>query len=122
MTPLHRKCLLGERLTGEVFLDCHAHIGRARRLRHPGWRAGSPGGRDAPFEHPRRVPLPVRRGADRRGGLRQQPGRGRLLARARRFLGLAMVNPLFERDVLPELERCRDLGFVGIKLINRYQG
>jgi predicted TIM-barrel fold metal-dependent hydrolase len=39
-----------------------------------------------------------------------------------RFMGLAMVNPCFPRDVLPELERCRKLGFVGIKLITRYQG
>ncbi|NLC58512.1 MAG: hypothetical protein GX774_16900, partial [Armatimonadetes bacterium] len=28
MSPLHKQCLLGERLSGEVLLDCHAHIGR----------------------------------------------------------------------------------------------
>ena len=122
MTSLHRRCLLGERLSGEVLLDCHAHIGRhsdyvipmnrpeeladeMRRLNIRGAFAfqftGVTGGE-------------VQYGNDViAGACRRVPGR---------FLGLTMVNPLFERDVVPELERCHQLGFVGIKLITHYQG
>ncbi len=122
MIPLHRKCLLGERLTGEVLLDCHAHIGRHADYVIPD---GEP---EALVAEMRRLNI---RGAFLFQFAGVQTGEvaygNNLVADAcrrvpGRFLGLAMVNPLFERDVLPELERCCDLGFVGIKLINRYQG
>lgn len=122
MTPLHTKCLLGERLAGEVLLDCHSHVGRHADYVIPNGR-------------PEELAAEMRR-LNIRGAFvfqftalqtgeaaygndvvadacRRVPGR---------FLGMAMVNPHFERDVLPELERCRALGFSGIKLITSYQG
>jgi len=121
MTPLHEKCLLGERLSDDLLLDCHAHIGRhadyvipknqpeelaaeMKRLnirgvfvfQFTGLISGEfPYGNDVVADAFRRVPG--------------------------RFMGLAMVNPWFEKDVIPELERCRKMGFVGIKLITGYQ-
>jgi predicted TIM-barrel fold metal-dependent hydrolase len=122
MSPLHKQCLLGERLSGEVLLDCHAHIGR-----HADYVI--------PQGEPEELAAEMRRLNIRGAFVFQFTGAqtgevaygNDLIADAcrrvpRRFLGLAMVNPVFERDVIPELERCRALGFVGIKLISWYQG
>jgi len=122
MTPLHRQCLLGERLSGEVLLDCHAHIGRHSDYVIPRNRP------EELAEEMRRLNI---RGAfvfQFTGGTCGEVEYGNdLIAEAclqlpGRFLGLTMVNPMFEREVFPELERCRKRGFVGIKLIPHYQG
>jgi predicted TIM-barrel fold metal-dependent hydrolase len=39
-----------------------------------------------------------------------------------RFIGFAVVNPHYPEEIVQELERCRSLGFRGIKLIAAYQG
>lgn len=122
MTSLHRQCLMGERLSGEVLLDCHAHIGRhcdyviprnePEKLADEMKRLNIRGG--FVFQFTGVISGEVAYGNDVvADACRRVPGR---------FIGLAMVNPCFERDVLPELERCRDLGFVGVKLITSYQG
>lgn len=38
-----------------------------------------------------------------------------------RFVGLAVVNPHYHTDIRDELDRCRELGLRGIKLISDYQ-
>ena len=38
-----------------------------------------------------------------------------------RFTGFAVVNPHYPTEMVPELERCHNLGFRGIKLIAAYQ-
>ena len=122
MTSLHESCLLGKRLSGEVLLDCHAHVGRHADYVIP-WNA------------PENLARQMRRLNIRGAFVFQFTGlqTGEVAygndvvadACARvpgRLMGMAMVNPWFERDVLPELERWAGLGFVGIKLITAYQG
>lgn len=121
MSAIHRKCLLGQRLTSEVLLDCHAHIGRSCDYRITD---GEPEQLAAEMQ---RLNIRgtfafqftgVRTGEVEYGNdtvadaMRRVPGR---------LLGLCMVNLRFAKDLEPELERCRQLGFVGVKLIPHYQ-
>jgi predicted TIM-barrel fold metal-dependent hydrolase len=119
---MHLKCLLGERLSDELLLDCHAHIGRHADYVIP-WNRP-----EELAEEMRRLNI---RGAfvfQFTGILSGEAAYGNdVVANAcrrapGRFMGLALVNPWFEKDVIPELERCRKMGFVGIKLITGYQG
>ncbi|MCC6444090.1 MAG: amidohydrolase family protein [Armatimonadetes bacterium] len=122
MKTLRDQCLLGARLSGEILLDCHAHIGRGADYVIPD---GDP---EALASEMNRLNIRgafvfqftgIQTGETTIGNdivadaCRRVPGR---------FMGMTMVNPVFERDVLPELERCFGLGFVGIKLITHYQG
>ncbi|MBI3921296.1 MAG: amidohydrolase family protein [Armatimonadetes bacterium] len=122
MTPLHKQCLLGERLSGELLLDCHAHIGRHADYIIP---------RNQPEELAEEMRRLNVRGAFVFQFTGVQTGEvaygNDVIADSccrvpRRFMGLTMVNPCFECDVMPELERCRGLGFAGVKLITSYQG
>lgn len=122
MSLLHKKCLLGERLSDELLLDCHAHVGRHADYVIP-WNQPEELAEEMQrlnvrgtfiFQFTGIASGEVSYGNDVvADACRRVPGR---------FLGLAMVNPWFERDVLRELDRCRSMGFVGIKLITGYQG
>jgi predicted TIM-barrel fold metal-dependent hydrolase len=122
MSSLRESCLLGAPLPGEVLLDCHAHVGRHADYVIP-WNAPEDLAREMRrlnvrgafvFQFTGLQTGEVTYGNDVvADACERAPGR---------LMGMTMVNPWFERDVLPELERCAGLGFAGIKLITAYQG
>ena len=38
-----------------------------------------------------------------------------------KFSGLCFVNPGFQKEALYEIDRCREMGFIGLKLYHQYK-
>ncbi|MBN1346827.1 MAG: amidohydrolase family protein [Phycisphaerae bacterium] len=121
-SPLSQAGRLGRRLQGETVLDAHAHMG----------------------SHFNYYPLPDasleqlvgemdRHGVRRQitfslAGVNNDFVYGNSLVhemtsrRPERFWPLALISPRYPELILPELRRCAELGFRGVKLITAYQG
>lgn len=118
---LRARLLRNEPPTGEVIIDCHAHLGQAAiyhladstpaqvasEMTRLGVRcsivfgfSGVIGDWTRDNDH---VAAAMQRHPDR-------------------FLGLILVNCNHRGEMLRELERCQDRGFIGVKLIPQYQG
>jgi len=120
-SPLTLAGRIGRRLDGELILDAHSHMG-------------------AHFNY---YPLPdasagdLVREMDRHGvrrsitfsfaGVNNDLVYGNTLVHEMtalhrdRFWPLALVSPRYPELIVPELQRCADLGFCGVKLIADYQ-
>jgi len=120
-SPFTHAARIGRRLEGELVLDAHTHMG----------------------SHFNYYPLPnasvgdLVREMDRHGvrrsitfsfaGVNSDLVYGNSLVHDMtaphrdRFIPLALVSPHYPALIVPELRRCADLGFSGIKLITAYQ-
>lgn len=120
-SKFRRIAMLRERLDGEYVVDCHTHIG----------------GRSSIYHLPDSSTEDIVAEMDRIGvdlaitfsfaGITSDYAYGNDVAAEAvrmfpdRFIGFALVNPHYHTEMDSELERCRQMGLRGIKLISHYQ-
>ncbi len=120
-SELRKTVMLRERLDGECVIDAHTHIGSRSSIYHL-----------PDSTTPELVSEMDRLGIDQAitfsfAGITSDFAFGNdicaqaVKAYPDRFIGFALVNPHYHTEMRDELDRCREMGLRGIKLISDYQ-